>query len=229
MAAPRSPRGLCDEEPVLRADLGAHLAQTLDVQVDRARADLVAARHRDPRATGAGEQRAQHGGRGAHAPHELVGRLHRRELRCIDRDRAALPCDARAEVLEHLAHRQAVLDVRHVAQHRSPRRQQRRGHQLEGGVLGARDPDRAGASRPSRDQESFHGAHSVGGSGRRRGTDAQLPTVLSAIRARAFFSSPRIAATSASANCVSWFCSCSSSSATLDLAASTSMSPASSA
>ena len=134
------PVGLGDQEPVLGPDLGAHAPETRDVQVDRARPDLVATGHRDPRAGPA---------RASSEPSTAVEARMRRtssygastdvSVRGVDRDGVAVPGDPGAQMLEHLAHREAVLDPGHVVQHGPAGREQRGGHQLEGGVLGAGD------------------------------------------------------------------------------------------
>ena len=157
------------------------------MEIDRARADVVAARHRDARLTGPRQQRAEDGDRGAHPPNELVRRLDRGQVRRVDHDAPVLPGDHGAEVLEDLAHREAVQDARNVAQHRTTRREQRRGHQLEGGVLGARDPDgiRRDERRPSRRGGPCEASY-------RRGRRRPLDVLACSARRRSARSGPRL-------------------------------------
>ena len=60
---------------VIDLDLGSHTCQPVDVQVDRALADGATARKRDPGATPAGQDRAQHQDRGTHRLDQFVRRL----------------------------------------------------------------------------------------------------------------------------------------------------------
>ena len=170
---PTEPGGLGDEEPVLGSDSAPMRAEARDVQVDGTRPDLIAPGHRHAGSTGPRQQRPEHGGGGAHAAHEFVGGLDRCERRGVDRHGVAVPGHAGAQMLEDLPHREAVLDPGHVAQHGPAGREQRGGHQFEGGVLGAGDDHRPLQARPSRDEEAFHEGISVGAD--RPGSGLSLP------------------------------------------------------
>jgi hypothetical protein len=93
MRAPFSrPRraGARDDVAVLDMDRGAHRLQTLDVLVDRTRADRAAAGQRHPRFAEAREQRAEHEDRRAHRLDQLVGRLARCDASGVERDAATV-------------------------------------------------------------------------------------------------------------------------------------------
>ena len=101
---------------MLLAEGGAHFLQAVDVQVDLPRADVAAAGHRHPRAPGPGQERAQDKDRGPHPADQLVGGLDLIDARGVDGNGVPLPGDLGPEVLEHVGHREAVLDTRHVVE-----------------------------------------------------------------------------------------------------------------
>ena len=83
---PRKPVGLHAEGPV-RVHAGAELLERVDVDVEPATADHVAAGRRDDRLARAGEQRAGEEDRGADVAAELLVELRRRRLGRVDRAR----------------------------------------------------------------------------------------------------------------------------------------------
>ena len=149
---------LADEEPVLGREPGAHLLEPADVEVDRARPDVAPAGHRDPRVPEPRQQRPEHQDRGPHPADELVRRLDRAHVPRVQDQRVALPGAADAEVLEHLDHREAVLDPGDVPHGGAAVGQHDRGHQLERGVLRAGDLDGPVERRPSGDEQAIHHA-----------------------------------------------------------------------
>jgi hypothetical protein len=120
------------EEPVLAHERCSHPFQVSDVQVDRARTDVAATRHRHLGAAEPCEQGAQDEDRRAHPADELVRGLQPPDVAGVDPDIVAVPGDAGPEVLEHLGHREAVSDAGDVSKDGAPRRDQRGRHQLQG-------------------------------------------------------------------------------------------------
>ena len=159
----------------------AHPLEPAHVQVDRARADLIAAGQAPPgpdRAARAAGPRITIDARicrtsscGASTPSTVVassvgdapGQAHRH-----------------AEVLEHLGHDRAVADARDVRDHAAAGRQQRGGHQLERGVLRPRHLHGAGQTGAPGHEEAIHGSMVPG---RGRGT-AQPASLIRAMRLR---------------------------------------------
>ncbi len=93
----------------VRLDLGAELGERVDVRVEAAPADHVAAGRRHLRAPEAGEQRAGEQERRADAARELRVHLVRRDLGGMDAHLVRPePVDVGAELLEQRQHR---LDV----------------------------------------------------------------------------------------------------------------------
>ena len=130
-------------------DVGAHGAHRVDVQVDRAAADPVAARVAHDHAAEARQQRPEQDEAGAHLGRGLErheepldvarGDLVRVRRRVIDDD---------AEVAQHADHDAHVLDLRHVREPAALAGQRGRGEHLERRVLAAADLDSA-AQRPT--------------------------------------------------------------------------------
>ena len=123
------------------------------------------------RAMPAREQRAEHVDRRAHPADELVRRFRLQRLRHIESQRAgAGPLDVGADRAQQVDHHVEVGDRREVAKHGDARREQRRGHLLEAGVLGhPRDADRPGQGRAAPEPRTAYGQATTG---RRRTVDA---------------------------------------------------------
>ena len=103
--------------------VGAELLEGVDVGVERAPPDEVAARRRDEHAAEAGEQRAGEEERAADPVGELLVDLGLRDRRGVDADLVlALPFGLGAEVGEQRDHRVDVADPRDVAGARRARR-----------------------------------------------------------------------------------------------------------
>ena len=145
------------DEPVADVELGAHRGQRREVHVELAVADVVAAGHGDARLAVAGEQRAEHVDRRAHAADVLVGGLGDQVGGGVDADDVAVSTHGRADRLEQLDHDVEVGDGRHVAQRRDPGCEQRGSHLLAAGVLRhARHPDGAGQGSTGPHDVAFH-------------------------------------------------------------------------
>ena len=131
-------------------DVRAHRAHRVDVQVDRAATDPVAARVADDHAAEARQQRPEQDEAGAH-----LGRGLERHEEPLDVARGDLVgvrrgmVDDDADVAQRLDHDAHVLDLGHVREAAALAGQRRRGEHLERGVLAAADLDarRAAAGR----------------------------------------------------------------------------------
>jgi hypothetical protein len=122
----------------------AHRLQPGDVHVDRARTEVVAARHRQAHFAAPGQQRAEHVDRGADPLDQLVG-SDGDELSVVGQHEPAALGAPRsdAEGGEELAHDRHVVDRRDVGQLVVAVGEQAHSHQLEHGVLRPGDTDRA--------------------------------------------------------------------------------------
>ena len=139
---PRQAVRLDLDEPVRHLEVGAHLRQSLEVQVYLPGAYVAAAGHRDAGPAEPRGQRAQDVDRRPHPLHEVVRRLGLRRLGRPDSHRAAAERSAEAHVVEQLQHRADIRDVRDVMDGRRPVSHQRGRHELQRGVLGAACRDR---------------------------------------------------------------------------------------
>ena len=135
-------------------DLGAELGKGVDVRVEPAAADHVAARRRDARPAEAREQRAREQERGADTAGELRVELVRRDLRRLHANFVvARPLDLRADVGEQGHHRLGVADPRHVVEHHRLGRQQARGEDRQRAVLVAGRPHASAQGPAALDDE----------------------------------------------------------------------------
>ena len=105
-------RGVRDEVSMFGPEGRAHALETAHVQVDRAGADVVAARQRHPRTAAPREQRPEHHDRRAHLPRELVRRLEPGNRGRVELGDAVCETYRDADMLEHLGHDRAVADAR---------------------------------------------------------------------------------------------------------------------
>ncbi len=139
------PTHLRVDVPAIKSNLGPHLLQGLEVQIDRPGADRAAARERDPRLAHARQQRPQHQDRGAHFANDIVGRLGASD---------GAPERKRAAIAAHRLHRDPVLreqcrhgvnvgELRHVLQDQPLLGKQPGHHQRQRRVLRAADDDLA--------------------------------------------------------------------------------------
>ena len=115
-AGPDEPVAVSLDVAVLGAELSPELAERAQVEVDRALAEVVATRQRQPRPALAGEQRAEHDDRGPHPLDQLVGR-HGHELggRVDEEIALSVALDRGAERPEHVGHDRDIGDTRDVA------------------------------------------------------------------------------------------------------------------
>ena len=149
----------------------AHRLQPGDVHVDRPGAEVVAAGHRQAHPAAAGEQRAEHVDRRPDALDELVrarpaSRSPSLRRRSTPGDRR--PTTADADRLQQLAEDRHVDDRRHVRQLVLAVGEDRRRHQLEHGVLGARARRSCRAARRRAAHEDLATGSRVGAACRHR-------------------------------------------------------------
>ena len=143
---------------VVALDDGAERLERVEVRVQPAAADHVAAGGRHVGAAEARQQRAGQQERGADPRRELgidvrVGG----DAGGADGDLVlAAPLDARAEMLEQVEHRLHVADPRHVAHDDLVRGERGRGQTGKGGVLVACGHDRARQRNTAVDEELLH-------------------------------------------------------------------------
>ncbi len=164
-------RGLVHEEvarvqAVRRAQVeeravGAHLrtegAEGIDVRVEPAAADHVAARGRHVGPAEAGEQRAGEQERGADALGPGAVHLGVGDLVRLQRERVLVaPLRLHPEPLEEMDHRLHVADARHVAQHHLLARQERGSERGQGRVLVAGGNECPRQGRSALDDELLH-------------------------------------------------------------------------
>ena len=121
----------------------------VNVRVEPAAADQVAARRRDDHLVEPGEQRAGEQERGAHPPAQLGIELVLGDLGGADTHLVgAGPGDVGAEVREQLQHRLDVPDPRHVRERNRLLGEEGRGQDRQRPVLVAGGPDRSREARP---------------------------------------------------------------------------------
>jgi hypothetical protein len=142
---------------VLDLDLGAHLLEGSQVEVDRTVSDGAAAGQRDPGAPFARQHRTQHEDGRAHGLDEVVGGLDRREPGRLQlHDAADADVGLHAHGREHAPHRADVAHLGHVAEDDGLVGQDRGAHVRQGGVLRPRDADRALQGLATDDADLFH-------------------------------------------------------------------------
>ena len=159
-----------DVAPVL--DRGAQGAEGVEVRIEPAAADHVAARRRQQRLPEAGQQRAGDEERGADALGELGIDIRLGHGGGVEHDRVAVEAlDLDAEVRQQLEHRLGVADLRHVVEHDPLVREKARGQERQGRILVAGGRDGAGQRHAAFDDELFHQGWERGS--RRRGDPAR--------------------------------------------------------
>ncbi len=124
---------------VFDGDLGAHRLQTLDVQIDRARADGTAAGQGHLGIAEARHQRPQHEDRRTHGLHHVVGRFPVIDLVALEGDFARRGFRRDAHLLQQFAHGADIVQVGQVGQAQGIGGQQAGAHDGQCGVLGAGD------------------------------------------------------------------------------------------
>jgi hypothetical protein len=123
---------------VLDLDVGAHLAQALEMEIDRPGADGTPARQGDARAPVPGQQRPEHQHRGPHRLDQIVGRLERADTfhahrsGLVTHDGGVGP-----QLFENPHHRPHVADAGQVVELDGLRRQQASGQRGQRRVLGS--------------------------------------------------------------------------------------------
>ncbi len=121
---------------VFDRDVGAHLLQAVDVQVDRARADGTAAGQRHLGLAEAGQQRPQHQDGGAHGLDQLVGGAQGADIGSIHLHAHALANDyPRPQLPEELDDGGYIPEVGDIGEIHGGIGQQGGGQQRQGGVL----------------------------------------------------------------------------------------------
>ena len=139
------------------AHVGAERAEGVEVRVQPAAPDHVAARRRQQRGAEAREQRAadEHGG--ADALGQVGVDVGGADGIGLERDGVAVAAlHLHAEVLEQRDERLGVADPRHVVQHHRLVRQEARRQQRQGRVLVAGGHDGAGQRHAAFDDELLH-------------------------------------------------------------------------
>ena len=141
-------------------DLGAHEPQPLEVLLDPAHADVVAARLGDARLAGARHQGAEEQERAAHPPAQIGVDLGGAQVGGVEPPGVGVGVlDGDPDVLEHPRHRRDVLDVGDVAQLDRLVGEQRRRHDRQGGVLAPGDRDAPLEPSPARMRRSSISAY----------------------------------------------------------------------
>ena len=157
VARPQPAVGRGQPDVAVELDVGAERAERVEVRVEAAAADHVAARGRQQRRAEARQQRPadQHGG--ADALGQVGVDLGRADGVGLQGDRVAVAAlDLHAEVGEQVEQRLRVADLRHVVQHDRLGREQARGQQRQGRVLVAGGHDGAGQRHAAFDDELLH-------------------------------------------------------------------------
>ena len=149
-----------DDIALLKFDLGPHGRQRLQVQIDRPGPDGAAAGQGHLGLAGAGQQRPQHIERGPHLADQIIRREGRGqgggvEQRLLPVGAIALR-DLDAEFLEQATEEFRIRQPRHVGQQQRLIGQDRSGHQLEGGVLGAADRNGSVQTGAAGDGDAVH-------------------------------------------------------------------------
>ena len=165
------PLGGCgDEVPVGDVDLRAQGLEALGVQIEAARADGVAAGHRDVRLADARDEGSEDTDGGPQRTDQLVVGPVPDALGDVDLDDTVLrpPVDVAAQPPEQLGHDRHVDDVRDVGESGAPHGEQRAGHQLQRAVLGSDDADLSPEAGAAGDPEPFPHPPTVATAGVRR-------------------------------------------------------------
>ena len=141
----------------IELDAGAERTEGVQVRVQPAAPDHVAARRRQQRRAEAREQRPADEDGGADALGQGRVDVRRADGVGLEHDRVRrAPLDLHAQGLEQDDQRVAVADLRHVVEHDRVGRQQARGQQRQGRVLVARGHDGAGQRHAAFDDELLH-------------------------------------------------------------------------
>ncbi len=139
-------------------DLGAERAEGVEVRIEAAAADHVAARRRHQRAAEAGEQRPGDEERRADALGERGIDVRGRDVGGLQRDLVVpQPLDGHAEIREQGEHRLGVADARHVRDLDPLLGEEAGGEQRQCSVLVSGGHDGAGKRHAALDDELFHG------------------------------------------------------------------------
>src|SRR5215211_6946605 len=174
----------CRPSAACRSYVRPERAEGVEVGVEAAPADYVAARWRHVRPAEARQQRAGEQEGGADALGEVGVNIGPGDLVALDGDHVLVaPLGLRAEPCEQLHHRLHVADVRHVAQHHLLAREERSGERWQSSIFVAGGDHCSGERRPALDDELLHSryrrgrrpgkgieGHSTRGSGRRPDT-----------------------------------------------------------
>ena len=176
LAAAQAFFGARDHIAAFDLDVGAELCQRHDQEIDRARADGAAARHRDFRLAHARHQRRQHPEACAHARDQLVGRGGVDDRLGRDVQRAAAvgilarafagDHDVDAVIAEDALQLADIGEMRHVVEDERILGQQAGDHQRQRGVLGARNRDDAGKRLAADNANTIHDAPLAAACGR---------------------------------------------------------------
>jgi hypothetical protein len=126
------------------------------VEVDRAQAEVAAARHRDRAAAAPRDQRPEDREAGTHLLDDAVRRLERGVVLDLDPQVPAGPLHLAAELLEELDHGPDVAEVRDPLDDGLALAQQGGGEDGQGGVLGPGDGHGALEREASLDLEFVH-------------------------------------------------------------------------
>ncbi len=116
-------------------DFRTHRLQAFDVQVHRARTDGTPARQGNPRFPETRHQRPQHQNRGAHGLDHFVRRFQFVDIRCRQDQLVAFQLYLDPHLLQQLAHRGDVVQIRHIVQMQLIRGQQTGTHDRQRRVL----------------------------------------------------------------------------------------------
>lgn len=132
-------RSAGSQHAVAEIELGAHVLEPVQVEVDRPRPEVVTTGQCDAGFAGAGEERAEDEDGRAHLTHQVERRLGVRLFRYVDLERRTRAPAFRTDVVQDAAHDLDVENAGDVGEGVCSRREQSGHHVLEGGVLRAVD------------------------------------------------------------------------------------------
>jgi hypothetical protein len=133
--APITTRNLGMDVAMFDMDLRAHRLQALDVQIHRARTDGTTARKGNARLAETRHQRPQHQDRGTHGLYHFIGGFELVYLGTAQRHCSGCNIRRHAHLLQQLAHRGDIVQIRHVVQMQFIRCQQPGAHDGQRRVL----------------------------------------------------------------------------------------------